>query len=407
MKNNKSTFHKLITYVIMALFSMLFMTACDTCSTEPVYYTKAEVKQYVKEHYGSGYKLKEKDSYPDDTEEENLMYEYTFENKDGVRFSVYTYTSHISIDASESIFYSKGITDDYVQSVIDLRIDDAMKCCEGAPFDVETEEDNDIRFYLDSYEQIPDAAEVIADIDAAISLKYNDSVPGDNRGVAVYIKPDEDVEDIDEWQDNYSYRICLVKYSNNPKSKLVEDDIIISIERSLVNGIKDKGKDYYTVPDELLYKYPATWIRVNDVNGVTDFEQSIAFSYDTNRDSYWINSLDPCQDFEDFPYNRTEEGTFASLVELFGGTYQCDDWKANWQIGNDKWTAWLIVDDDYRYVDFKVAKNGEELDISEGNGSYNGTVSGRGFSMEDIEKMLGVDIIVDQVSMTARIVIND
>ena len=148
-------FYKKVFLYIMACLMLAGITAC---STEPVYYSKSEVKQYVKEHFGKSFKLVDEKSYKDDSEEQNMMYEYIFENKEGIVFSVYTSTRHIWVDASESIFYDKAISNNYIDSVVKYHIEEIKEICEGSALDIELDEDNAVKIFLNTYEQIDDAA---------------------------------------------------------------------------------------------------------------------------------------------------------------------------------------------------------------------------------------------------------
>ena len=101
------------------------------------------------------------------------------------------------------------------------------------------------------------------------------------------------------------------------------------------------------------------------------------FYYDEDSETYWLACLDPCQDFDGFPYPYEPQGRFADLVSMMNGTYTSSDWTARWKIGDDIWEARLLVS--------------------------NGTVSGRWFSIEDLIRMLHVQVIMNQDTMTAVI----
>lgn len=116
----------------------------------------------------------------------------------------------------------------------------------------------------------------------------------------------------------------------------------------------------------------------------------------------------PCQDFEDFPYTYSGVGTFAYLVKLLGGTYSCDDWKAIWEIDGDTWEATLHTKEKdgtaYSYDFLEVSRNGVPLQLTEDNSSRgNGTVSGRRYTLEDLELMLDIKIEIDQINMVGYI----
>lgn len=91
-------------------------------------------------------------------------------------------------------------------------------------------------------------------------------------------------------------------------------------------------------------------------------------------------------------------------MEALGGSYTCDDWSAQWQIGDDTWQASLVLDD-VDYEDFTLKKNGQSITLDDPNGKNNGTVSGRGFSLEDLEKMLGVTFEINQTTAEVSLVL--
>ena len=145
---------KLYKKLFLCALILIVLAGLAACSTEPIYYSQREVKKYVKEHFGKSYKLVDKDSYEDDSKEKNMMYEYIFENDEGIKFSVYSSTRHICIDASESIFYEKRIRDNYIDSVVEFHAEDIEEICEASELDAVLGEDNAVIIYLDTYEQI-------------------------------------------------------------------------------------------------------------------------------------------------------------------------------------------------------------------------------------------------------------
>jgi hypothetical protein len=208
---------------------------------------------------------------------------------------------------------------------------------------------------------------------------------------------------------NCRHEIMKVNFSTNENERFSTESIAEDIERTFVDDIKTGELTCYNIPDELLYKYPAPYVEVIEINGTilntesSDETTSYSFEYDAETEQYWIYTLDLCQDFEDFPYDYSERGNFANLVEMLGGEYTCDDWKATWTIGEHVWEAKLEVDEMSEYKDFEIEKDRENLELSDNNDLYGRTVSGRPFTLEDMEKMLNVEIVVDQISMTACI----
>lgn len=392
---------KKLRFLLFALITLLLVG----CSTKPTYYSKDYVMQYVRNMYGKDCDYT--DLFTEADDEGNPIYVYQFQDKNGITFSVSTYTKHISIDASTSIFYEKCITDDYLKNVYDAHLDALTALTTCYSFDAECKEYKTISVWLDSYTQLAEVADFAAKADALLSLEYNAEGYNNHKtsgiSISVYLKPDDAPSGL-EWRDGYGNNIGGITMSSSQSERWTADSAFTTMERSLVNGIKTGKFDQYQLPDDIFYKYPAPRIKLASVNGSSNLEFSYAFKYDTETDSYWISDLDPCQDFAEFPYNYLDKGTFAKLVQLLGGTYHCENWTATWEIGSNKWTAKLKTtekDSKYTYDKLTVKCNGKTVSLSDPGDKNNGTVSGRAFTVEDLEKMLGVTIEIDQVNMTA------
>lgn len=369
----------------------------SACSSKPVYYSKQEVKQYVSENFGTDYKLVEEKSYPDDTDEQNLMYEYVFRNAD-TTFSVFSYTYHPNFDATESIFYGKKISDNYIGSVIQAKLPQIQQICDSASFETEIVDGHFVDFHLDTYEQIPEAAQLLCQIDQLLAFVYDYTYPQKGSAswsISLYLEPSKPAEVRDS-----SLLFGKITMSSSRSDRLNPSDVVEDLQWQLANQIKDNSATYWSLPDEILYRYPASRIQMAKINEHTDFAFPYTFYYEKDTQNYWMGSLDPCQDFEAFPYVYFDKGTFAQLVQLLGGTYTCDNWTASWQIGANQWTAELITDEKYMYKDLIIKKNGQELVLSPPSNFSNGTASGRRFTPEDLECMLDVSITIDQKSMT-------
>ena len=392
---------KKLKFLLLTLATLLLVG----CSAKPTYYSKDYVKQYVRNMYGKDCDYI--DLITETDEEGNPIYVYQFRDRDNITFSVSAYTRHISIDASTSIFYEKAITDDYLQNVYDTHLEALTKLANSYSFDAVCKEYKNISLWLDSYTQLEEVADLVVKADQLLSLKYNKEGFDHHRtsgiSLSVYLKPD-DVSDGKEWRDGYGNNIGGITMSSSETERWTAEEAFTTIERSLVNGIKTGRFDQYSLPDSILYKYPAPQIKLTTIAGNSDLNISYAFQYDTESDCYWISNLDPCQDFEEFPYNYMDKGIFAKLVELLGGSYTCSDWTATWQIGDNKWTAKLETTEEnsrYAYDKLTVKQNGKKISLSDPGHRHNGTVSGRAFTVEDLEAMLGVTIEIDQVNMTA------
>jgi len=58
----------------------------------------------------------------------------------------------------------------------------------------------------------------------------------------------------------------------------------------------------------------------------------------------------------------------------------------------------------YAYDKLIVKQNGKKVTLSDPHDRSNGTVSGRAYTVEDLETLLGVTIEIDQVNMTATMI---
>ena len=129
----------------------------------------------------------------------------------------------------------------------------------------------------------------------------------------------------------------------------------------------------------------------------------MTLGYDQAHQVYSTTLLDPCQDFDSFPYSYNNKGCFKALVEQLGGKYECNDYRSTWTINQHTWQAKLTIDQKTsEYQSMEITKDGEPLSISDAF-LQNGTVSGRNFTVEDLEKLLNVSISIDQKNMKATI----
>ncbi len=387
--------------IIISIFILgLFLAGC---SMKPVYYSKSQVKSYVKEVFGKDFSLTEELVYPDNSDEQNDKYEYIFEDEEGFSFSVYAYTSHIYFDASETSFYDKYISNNYLEQRVNFLSEDIYNLIDTSSIPCELESTS-MKCYLNNYTDIGALTEFVTKLDTCLSLSYDYGNWPKPQGfsIAIYLRPNSaEYEDIEDWVSNSDYNFMKLYLSYQEEERLDDTETYATIERTLVYNIRSGYKDadlYYVLPDEIIYKYPAQYLYWN-LDEEAEF--TYTFAYDVDDGHYWIATLDPCQNFED-SYNYTNRGNFDALVEYLGGTYSCDDWSATWTIGEDTWEASLELDDSY-YEDFNLTKNGEEIELDDPGDKGNGTVSGRSFSTEDLEKMLGITFAIDQEAATLEI----
>ncbi|MFI3172975.1 MAG: hypothetical protein R3Y58_11515 [Eubacteriales bacterium] len=393
---------KILSLCFISLCAWISLTAC---SFTPTYYSKNEVKNYVNDIFGNEYSLSDSHSYADE-EEGTMIYEYIFTNKEDFSFSVKSYTDHVSFISGETVFYEKCISDDFLTKMAELHMAEIQSVIYSVPFEVK-QYNLGVSCYLEDYTQIPDVAKLIVELDTILDLEYEYTNWKETKSNATYyiyvrLKPNTvDYIDVSEetWHSTTKYEIHRITLSHSEEDRFSLDETIEDIQRSLVYDIRsatETSPAKYEIPDELLYKFPAQKLTIEIEE---DTELSYNFYYDVEDEKYWIYNLDPCQNFEG-SYNYGEKGAFEELVEIMGGTYKCDDWEASWQIGEDTWKATLEIDNNSRYKDFTVWKNGMLLKLDEPNEKNNGTVSGRAFSVSDLEKMLDITFEENQIDAT-------
>lgn len=395
---------KLVSGFSVFFLALLMGALLCGCSVEPVYYSDKEVLGYVSSVYGTGFEYVGKNVYNDDSEEANPVYEYIFKDDKGIQFSVETYTYHVSIDASVTAFYEKGIRDNYIQKQLEYSLPEIEKMMEG--FGIEGEIDCEylnIKLFLEDYKTIGDAAQFLEELDSFMAFEYSfDKWPGRDKNMyaAVYLKPGSDYED---WKTKYACRIDMIDLSKSSEERLEASQLKKHMEWSLAEKAKTDKEQIYTLPQEFLDSYPSGELKLTLVSGSAP-SKDLCFKYSFETQSYWIYNLDPCQDYENFSYQYSGRGTFEELVELLGGVYSSDNMLAKWSIGSHEWIASLAVDKSSSYVGFLAQCDGKMLKLSDPDGRSNGTTSGRAFTIEDVEKLLGVEIIENQRERTCQIV---
>lgn len=393
---------------ILLFLSAVLILTFSGCSMEPVYYSQKEVMDYAGSIYGANdIKLIGKNVYNDDTDEQNPVYEYIFADSQGISFSVETYTYHVSIDASKTAFYERGIRDDYMEKKLEFHrseLDRLIKNC-GIDYDSEFYY-NSMELFLEDYTQIEKVSKLLEDIDSLVSLECSfDKWQSKEKYVYIYLflKPDSGEEG---WKEDYKFRFASVTLSNSSDERLSADEVKEELQWKLAENVKNGYDDIYTLPEEFLYRYPAGELKVTEVNGKA-LEKNMVFKYSFKEKTYWIYSLDPCQDFEELGYNYSCQGNFAELVRLLGGSYRSDKLKAQWSIGNHQWNGILALDSEKNYIGFIAMRDGQILTLSNPEEKSNGSVSGRAFTMEDVEQLLGVEITEDQAARTCQLNLTD
>jgi hypothetical protein len=98
---------------------------------------------------------------------------------------------------------------------------------------------------------------------------------------------------------------------------------------------------------------------------------------------------------------------FAAIVESVGGVFENSENHSQWTIGEDSWTAELIIINEQQVIEKNahpnrksvVHKNGEELSLS---GCWSAAYQ---YTFSDLEKLLNVSITWENHKATADIAV--
>ena len=382
---------KCFRYVLLFMMCSLFITSC---STKPTFYSRKDITHYVENVYGKEFKL---------VKEEN--HSFTFQNKDGFSFTATAYSQNATFDASETIFYQKNFYTDYTEQVAQFHKDEIQELLKKYDFKLDDIDNSYYQIYVKDTSQLQQLANFLSELDHILSYRFNNNNIPKNMSryrakaltICIYMGDS---------------KLLSFDLSSDEDERLDPDQLFTRLEWTYVDCIKD-GTINDKINMELWNKYPAYKIKPVYFNGEPlsiEFNDLDTYTlyYNYDLETYVMSYLDPCQDFIDFPYDYSGEGTFSHLVELLGGTYSCEDWKATWKINGNVWRAALHTkkkdNTKYLYDNIKISRNGVQLNLSDDNNiAGNGTVSGRKYTIEDLELMLDIDIEIDQTNMVAYI----
>lgn len=403
---------------------------CAGCAAGADYYGKEEAIRYARAVHGSGtaFVREERYRYADGSR----AVQYVFKDSAGRKFTIRTE----SVEESESGSVQKGISDSYYDAVItdqlsriQALIDDSgldMRLEQTGSTDVKDNRTWRIALYLDRTDDFGAASMLIAKIDSLLAYRSDRTASeigrgqADSKSVTVYMQPDTPAEGdtAENWKESRhlpDYRIASVDFTNGG-DRMSASEADSEIENDFVDTVKLRElvgeESFYDIPDTLRSKYNAPVLNVTSVQGHHPQAGQYVFYYDRDSGEYWMTDLDPCQDFDGFPYEYAGRGNFARLVQWLGGSYSCSDWKARWSIGNYSWSASLTTkkasDSSYAFKNMRIARGDTFLTLSDPasdipGGGRNQTPSGRAYSIGDLVRMLHANITINEDTMTAMI----
>lgn len=378
--------------IILLLLISFFITGC----AKPTYYTNDEIVNYVNLVFGNNYSLKEIKTKEKNNEK---AYEYIFkDNLSSFTFSVTSSTTKTSKSLFSNI-YQKELTDNFINKKLDEVKTTTDKLLEESK--IKYKQHNEyISLYLTNYNEFTKASRLIEKLDNSIALEYNyknwnNLSYNETYKIKVYLKPT--IIDYD-WQKKEDYLITTIELSTSKDYRLKRENVKEILEYELIN----KNNNFYTIEETLYNKYPPKYIYINKVNNqeISDYK----FEYDIKTKNYWIYDLDPCQDSSNLSYNYSPKGKFKKLVELLGGTYKSHDYIATYKLNNSTYEMKLVVDEYDYYKNITITKDNKSIILSNPENKNNNTISGRAYTKKDLEKMLDIEIIINENSGQATII---
>lgn len=381
-------------WIIIGL--LIFMMGC---SVRPEYESKDNIINIVHKNYGSDYQLVKSLSYKDGTAENNMEYEYIFENSKGNSFSMYTYSRHVAIDASVTSFYGKMISDNYVTSKITKQYDKIKKIFDDSKIKYEfinkDKSNYTINFYLKNIEEINKLSDILYEVNKLIDFEKNLNMDSgiykisDYVRVNIYLEPKKNLG-----YGNNAYASYDLKYG------IEKEKMQNSIKQDLLSYIYENGgenKENFDISTSQL-----TDFKVNKVIYELDRFKTITFYLDKTTNDYYTSDIGICLNYDIYSYNHNE--SFELLVKKIGGSFKKDGWKSSWSIGNNRWDAELKVNSKNEYQDLIVKKNGIKLDLKYYN-QYQNSIFQQHFTRKTLEEMLNANINISQngeVTITSR-----
>ena len=339
-------------------------------------------------------------------EEEPDNMEYRFQTTEReLSFQANSYLSPIWIDASETSFYDKKISCNYVSVVHDLYEEEVKKCLS----DNERYLSSDGWMYLLSFSDIENVVDTILKADKVYQqeLEFNSEeflreYPVRNVHIVWFPTAQEAAE-----HDNWVNIMDIDINGLNTKEELY-DRLANKYAQLYVDGeLEDNG-----IPKKYLGDKHISLLEKIELDGTEmfyDMEENPLSECGLSTDNYkycWYNKeVDSYMMVMDIGF-CTDNGSYPLInreyVNGLGGSYHIsgkgDTYTSSWTIGSDTWEMKSKYSDNV-IRNFDIKKNGKKLDISyiESEDDYNiGALFCVGVSVEDFCKLFDLSYTVDE-----------
>ena len=412
---------------LLLLFTILICLGLTACSREPVYYTEEEIMQYVQDCYGKNYRMT--DSVRHEMTYGEQIREYIFTDEDGFSFSVSTGSEKHTVWGGLLTQWTPTLMDSYIESRIAFCEEDINKLFEESEIRAELTSEGDNRtvpgttymlsLYLNKSDQMKEASQMIAKLDRIVKFVCDrtgakiGTQKNDTKKVHIYLRPDKYLagDTRKNWRKSanlYLYEISSIALTTATRQRLNDEDVLEQMRHDYSDTAKWTHQEIYTLTGKMASRYPAPCLEVSRIgtHDMTASHEKFYLFYDRGTEIYWMTDLDLCQDYDGFPYEYEGRGKFAALVDYLGGLYSCDGLKAQWRMNGMTWDAKLDLEktdlSPYTFSSVNISCNGMWQKLSTPpSGTDNGTPSGRWYSIEDLIRMLDIEVTISQENQTA------
>jgi len=275
---------------------------------------------------------------------------YNYKADDGIDFKVKS--SIGDGDYGEVLFTKCDYPDRWLEqnhSVIEGAIDDNFECKYLGGY---------VNIYINGFDDLQLASELVYSILSSVEPM---PINRENLGSKINYNRIQ----IQIWSETHIKSFDFL-YHNEEMPAL--EFILTELERNFLDLIEIGHISADDNIDESVFdKYPKTSLSGLKVNG--ELFDDVYLVYNEEYDDYLIN-FNSYLDFGTQPdrnYNYTDKGSFAKIIESFGGAHKTGEWTAKWTIGSDIWESEAVTPDDsdafLKITDFIVYKNGEKLEL--------------------------------------------
>ena len=360
------TISKFLAFLLLTAFLFFCFTGCVGKDGE--IYGQREVLEYVDSVCAEPYHLVERELVEEDPD--NMEYRFMADNRE-LSFTANSRLVPVTIDATQTGFYRREITCDYVNAVHELYLDDI--------YEVLQENEGYLKehgwIYLLSFSDIDRAVDTILAADQVYrrELEYNpqeflSSYPAASVHV-VWQRSKQEAEEHETW-----VNLTDIGVTGLHERQELYDRMADAYAQLCVDGKIENRKD---VPERYLADKHVSLLSVIELDGME-------MRYDREDNPYGPYGL-TTDDYKYCWYSR-ELGSYMMVVDIglttdrmsipliireyaeaLGGTYRASSqdgiYTSTWTIGGDTWIMEAEYDDD-EVRSLEVRKNGSPLDFS-------------------------------------------